>query len=100
MKTKVTATEEAKSLKTIITEELLGSLITHKSILEKGQKVKAVDKKKKRDLALHMFMGDDDVDMTLVTRNFNIFLKNRTVAKKVDKRGENLNLLSVRVLTT
>lgn len=32
--------------------------------------------------------GDDDVDMTLVTRNFNLFLKNKTVAKKVDKRNE------------
>lgn len=73
MKTKFTATEEAKSLKTIITEELLGSLITHECILVKDQKVKEVDKKKKRDLALQMFMGDDDVDMTLVTINFNLF---------------------------
>lgn len=55
---KVTAIEEVKNLKTITTEELLGSLITHGHTLERDRKEKEVDKKKKKDLALQLLMGN------------------------------------------
>lgn len=48
----VTTVEEVKNLKTIATEELLDSLITHEHTLERDKREKKVSKKKKKDLAL------------------------------------------------
>lgn len=52
-KPKVTAIIEVNNLKTITTEELLGSLITHEHTLRKNQKEKEVDIMKKKDLPLN-----------------------------------------------
>lgn len=54
---KLTAIEEAKYLKAVTTEELVGSLIIHEHTLERDWKGKEVDKKKKKDLVLQLLMG-------------------------------------------
>lgn len=48
--------EKTKNLKTITTEELLGSLITHEHTLEMDQKEKEADKKTKKDLTLQLLV--------------------------------------------
>lgn len=48
--------EKTKNLKTITTEELLGSLITHEHTLETDQKEKQTYKKNKKDLTLQLLM--------------------------------------------
>lgn len=82
---KVTVIKEAKNLKTITTEELLGSLITNKHTLERDHKEKEVDKRKKKDLALQLLMGNmKELDQALYSRNFMKFVNK----KVVDKRSE------------
>lgn len=67
--------EKEKNLKTITTEELLGSLITLEHTVERDQKEKEIDKKKKKDLALQVLLDNDEEDTTLLTRRFKNFLK-------------------------
>lgn len=68
--------EEAKNLKTIIVEELLGSLITHEYTWKKTKlKEQYISKKKKKDLTLQLLLNcddevEDDGDMTLIFRKF------------------------------
>lgn len=60
--------EKTKNLKTITTEELLGSLITHEHTLEMDQKEKEADKKTKKDLTLQLLMRNVEGFIKLFTQ--------------------------------
>lgn len=84
---KVTVIKEAKNLKTITTEELLGSLITNKHTLERDHKEKEVDKKKKKDLALQLLMGNmKELDQALYSRNFMKFVNKMVFVKRSEEK--------------
>lgn len=86
--------EEVKNLKTITTEELLGSLIVDKHTLDRNRKEKEVEKKKKNDLALQLLLFDnDDKDMTSLARKYKTFLNNKEVAKTGEKKIEENTML-------
>ena len=82
---KVTAIEEAKDLKTLPLEELLGSLITHEQTLLNDKEDKGTSKKKK-DLALRILqeleVSDDDNEIALLTNKFKRFLRNKGALKR------------------
>ncbi|XP_060969534.1 uncharacterized protein LOC133036805 [Cannabis sativa] len=81
---KVVAIQEAKDLSTLPLEELIGSLMNHE-IFMNAQEEEEVDKKKKNTIAFKSTShydseasedGDSDMeDITLLTKNFNKFLK-------------------------
>ncbi|KAM7490513.1 hypothetical protein LguiA_033434 [Lonicera macranthoides] len=84
---KVTAIQEAKNLKTLSMDELLGSLKTHEKELEREDEVNA---KSKKNLALKASQHEDglesmgeDKDMALLSRKFEKFL-----AKKKYSQGK------------
>ena len=82
---KVTAIEEAKDLKTLPLEELLGSLITHEQTLLNDKEDKGTSKKKK-DLALRILeeleVSDDDNEIALLTNKFKRFLRSKGALKR------------------
>lgn len=88
------AIEEAKNLKTITMEELLGSLIRHEITLEKDKRKNEVSKKKKKDLALQLFLAyenesEGDGDMTLISRIFKELMRKRAMSyKRFDKKKD------------
>ncbi|GAV80502.1 UBN2 domain-containing protein [Cephalotus follicularis] len=73
---KVTTIEEANDLTTLPLEQLLGSLMTHKTIMKNHE---CVETKKKKTIALRASKeeneSDEDGDMALITSQFKKFLK-------------------------
>lgn len=69
------AIDEGKNLKTITTQELLGSPITNEHTLERDRRENEVDhEKKKKDLGLQLLMvGDDDMIWLQSLRILRIF---------------------------
>ena len=86
---KVTAIEEAKDLKKLSLEELLGSLITHEQTLQ-DDKEENESSKKKKDLALKLMLEgsevSDDEDISLLTRKFNHFIRCKGGFKKMENK--------------
>ena len=81
---KVTAIEEAKDLKKLTLEELIGSLITHEQTLLHDKEEKN-ESRKKKDLALvheDSEVNDDDEDISLLIRKFKRFLRSKGAMKK------------------
>lgn len=80
---KVTAIEEAKDLKTLSVEQLIGSLITHEMVLTEEE-----DEKPKKGIALQATSKDEeseeDEEMALLTRRFKKFIKRKEV-KRTDQ---------------
>ncbi|GAV87579.1 LOW QUALITY PROTEIN: UBN2 domain-containing protein, partial [Cephalotus follicularis] len=68
---KVTAIEEAKDLTTLPLEQLLGSMMTHETIVKNHE---YVETKKKKTIAL---TADEDGDVALITSQFRKFLKSQ-----------------------
>ncbi|GAV68733.1 LOW QUALITY PROTEIN: UBN2 domain-containing protein, partial [Cephalotus follicularis] len=85
---KVTAIEEAKDLSTLPLEQLIGSLMTHETIMKSHEHVES---KKKKSIALKASKeeseSDEDDDIVLISKQFKKFLK-----KKV-KRPSKINSL-------
>ena len=78
----MTAIEEAKDLKKLTLEELLGSLITHEQTLLQDKEEGATKKKERKDFSLKhtledLKVSDDDLDVALLTNKFNKFLKSK-----------------------
>lgn len=98
-KTKVTAIQEAKDLKTLPLEQLIGSLMTYELSLKEDQ-TKEEEDKKRRSIALKSSINDDEEDedsdledFALLTKKFKKFLKfkkynNRRNVRKDDLKEE------------
>ncbi|GAV68040.1 zf-CCHC domain-containing protein/UBN2 domain-containing protein, partial [Cephalotus follicularis] len=75
---KVMAIEEAKDLSTLPLEQLLGSLMTHETIMKNHENVEV---KKKKAIAFKASKedseSDEDGDVALITSQFKRFLKNQ-----------------------
>ncbi|GAV71562.1 UBN2 domain-containing protein, partial [Cephalotus follicularis] len=77
---KVTPIKEAKDLTTLPLEQLLGSLITHETIMENHESEAT---KKKKNVAFSASkeenedVSDEDEEMALITRKFKKFLPNK-----------------------
>ncbi|GAV90455.1 LOW QUALITY PROTEIN: zf-CCHC domain-containing protein/UBN2 domain-containing protein, partial [Cephalotus follicularis] len=83
---KVTAIEEAKDLSTLPLEQLLGSLMTHETTMKNHENVEV---KKKKTIAFKASKedseSDKDGDVSLITSQFKIFLKNQKGKKSFKK---------------
>ncbi|GAV91569.1 zf-CCHC domain-containing protein/UBN2 domain-containing protein, partial [Cephalotus follicularis] len=88
---KVTAIEEAKDLSTIPLEQLLGSLMTHETIMKNHENVEV---KKKKTIALKASKdesdSDEEGDMALITSQFKKFLKSQKGKKALKKFSHNV----------
>ncbi|GAV58449.1 UBN2 domain-containing protein, partial [Cephalotus follicularis] len=84
---KVTAIEEAKDLSTLPLEQLLGSLMTHKTTMKNHEHVEV---KRKKTIALRASKreseSDEDGDMALITSQFKKFLKSQKGKKAFKKK--------------
>ncbi|GAV71059.1 UBN2 domain-containing protein, partial [Cephalotus follicularis] len=81
---KVTAIEEAKDLKTLPLEDILGSLMTHELSIIKKDDEEEMERKKKKIVALKSSANeeieeDSDQEMTLITRRFKKFLASKKI---------------------
>ena len=92
---RVTSIEEAQDLANLLTDVLIGKLLTHElSIKQRGEEqVKKEDKKKAIVLKASLKVNeedpnegssDDDVEITMLTRNFNRFLKRKLPSRIKD----------------
>ncbi|GAV59333.1 UBN2 domain-containing protein, partial [Cephalotus follicularis] len=83
---KVTPIEEAKDLSTLPLEQLLGSLMTHETIMKNHENVEV---KKKKAIAFKDSKedseSDEDGDVALITSQFKRFLKNQKGRKTFKK---------------
>ncbi|GAV85197.1 UBN2 domain-containing protein, partial [Cephalotus follicularis] len=77
---KVTVIEEAKNLNVLPLEDLLGSLMTHELSMQKKDDDEEKEKKKKKIVALKSSLikdsedGDENEELSLITRKFKKFL--------------------------
>ncbi|GAV58412.1 UBN2 domain-containing protein [Cephalotus follicularis] len=79
---KVTAIEEAKDLRTLPLEDLLGSLMTHELSIIKKDDEEEMERKKKKIVALKSSANEEieeasDQEMALITRRFKKFLASK-----------------------
>ncbi|GAV76157.1 DUF4219 domain-containing protein/UBN2 domain-containing protein [Cephalotus follicularis] len=79
---KVTTIEEAKVLKTLPLEDLLGSLMTHELSIIKKDDEEEMERKKKKIVAIKSSANeeieeDSDQEMALITRRFKKFLASK-----------------------
>ena len=97
----VTSIEEAQDLANLLTDVLIGKLLTHElSIKQRGEeKIEKEDKKKAitlkvsqeaSDVDPNEDFSDDDVEIAMLTKNFNRFLKRKfpSRSKHINKKPE------------
>ncbi|GAV70927.1 zf-CCHC domain-containing protein/UBN2 domain-containing protein [Cephalotus follicularis] len=100
---KVTAIEEAKNLKVLALEDLLGSLMTHELSMQKKDDDEEKEKKKKKIVALKSSQtedsedDDDDEELAFITQRFKKFLASKKKFcgrpnKKFHQKGESSKL--------
>ena len=94
-KSRVTSIEEAQDLTNILNDVLIGKLLTHElSIKQRGEEQFEKEEKKKT-IALKSSLeaseedpnegsSDDDIEIAMLTRNFNRFLKRKLPSKTKD----------------
>ena len=98
---KVTSIEEAQDLANLPTYVLIGNLLTHElSIKQRGEEqIEKEDKKKAialkvsqetSDVDPNEDFSDDDIEITILTKNFNRFLKRKFLSRTrhINKKSE------------
>ena len=92
---RVTSIKEAQNLANLPTDVLIGKLLTHElSIKQRGEE-QVEKEEKKRAIALKASLeaseedpnegsSDDDVEIAMLTKNFNMFLKRKIPSRTKD----------------
>ena len=92
---RVTSIEEAQDLATLSIDVLIGKLLTHELSIKQRGEDQVEKEEKKKVITLKALLeeseedpnegsSDDDIEITMLTRNFNRFFKRKLFSRKKD----------------